>query len=290
MRSVTASLALIAAAVVLVGCGSPSSSPSTSPPAPTLSITQSPALQSDGEDPAGLLGIWRISRAEGEGADSWIRLGAGSFDAWASCGQVGGSWVANSHQFGAVEGWFVPECLPERGARVLEWLVAAESYEKSTDGWLLRGGDDEVVAALTEDSGPLPSEWQFDSMVSTNADGRARAYLDTDVDLPHGVEPVTIDRLVGRWYPFGAYTAEPYVEFLRRGEWKGTDGCNGGGGRFVLSPGGGYVSTSSASTLVGCDGAPVPEWVTQARALGFDGNELVLMNAAGGAIARLMQD
>jgi hypothetical protein len=289
MRSVTVSLALIAAAVVLVGCGSPSSSPSSSPPAPTLSITQSPSLQSEGEDPVGLLGTWRISRAEGEGPDSWIRLGAGSFDAWARCGQVSGSWVANSRQFGAVEGRFVPECLPERGARILEWLSAAESYEKSAEGWLLRDGDDEVVAALTEDSGPLPAEWQFDWMVSTDAD-RARAYFSTDVDLPRGIEPATLDRLPGRWFPFGAYTADPYVEFSPSGAWKGTDGCNGGGGRFVLSPGGAFTSTSSASTLIGCDGAPVPDWVTQARALGFDGSELVLMNAAGGEIARLMQD
>src|SRR5688572_3339862 len=79
--------ALAAAAVVLSACAS---EPGGSPPAPSRSAMSEPV--DDG--PIGLVGLWRVADAEGEGSDVWLRLDAGEFQLWRDCGMIMGSWRA----------------------------------------------------------------------------------------------------------------------------------------------------------------------------------------------------
>ena len=48
-----------------------------------------------GVSPAlGLVNLWRVAGAEGEDADTWLRLDAQEFQLWRDCGMITGSWKA----------------------------------------------------------------------------------------------------------------------------------------------------------------------------------------------------
>jgi hypothetical protein len=48
-----------------------------------------------------------------------------------------------------------------------------------------------------------------------------------------------------------------------------------------------FVATSGPSTLIGCEGAPIPGIVGAAYRAGFDGKTLVLLDQAGAELGRL---
>lgn len=86
-----------------------------------------------------------------------------------------------------------------------------------------------------------------------------------------------------------AIATDPHVVFERDGSWTGSDGCNGGSGRWVVDPDGAFLATAGAQTLIGCEGAFVPGWVATARTAGLDGQWLKLFDATGTEIARLQR-
>jgi hypothetical protein len=47
------------------------------------------------------------------------------------------------------------------------------------------------------------------------------------------------------------------------------------------------VTTAGPSTLIGCEGAPVPTWLGQATSAGFDRGWLLLFGLDGNEVGRL---
>ena len=99
--------------------------------------------------------------------------------------------------------------------------------------------------------------------------------------LPAGLVPATAARLVGTWVPVtlpkGAEPGASFVTFQANHHWSGSDGCNGGAGRWALGQGGSFRATSGPQTAIGCQGRPVPGWVAGAGVAAFNGSQLVLI-------------
>jgi hypothetical protein len=108
--------------------------------------------------------------------------------------------------------------------------------------------------------------------------------------LPPELVPVGADALVGRWVPADGSAGRPeppHVELAADGTWRGSDGCNADGGRWVAGPEGAVLAVGGVSTEIGCDNIPVGGWLAGASRAGMDGDVLVLLDAAGNEIGRL---
>lgn len=79
----------------------------------------------------------------------------------------------------------------------------------------------------------------------------------------------------------------PHVTFDADGTSIGTDGCNTFGSRWAIGDGGRLLTRSGASSLIGCDGAPIPQWVATAQRAGIDRATLVLLARDGTELGRL---
>ena len=85
----------------------------------------------------------------------------------------------------------------------------------------------------------------------------------------------------------GPYSTDPHVTFVD-GRWDGSDGCNAVGARWALDEGAHLVSAADVGiTMMGCEGDPTAIELTGAERLGFDGDVLVLLDAAGAELGRL---
>lgn len=73
------------------------------------------------------------------------------------------------------------------------------------------------------------------------------------------------------------------------GTWIGSDGCNGGSGRWAMGDGGELLVTAGPSTLIGCEGVGVPGLFAQSALAGFDGAELVLLDQTGAELVKLVR-
>ncbi|MFI0791776.1 META domain-containing protein [Micromonospora rubida] len=99
----------------------------------------------------------------------------------------------------------------------------------------------------------------------------ARRALAPAAPLPAALIPVDRRRLAGRWVPTDGHKAA-YVEFTADGEWRGSDGCNDGSGRWITAAGGTLLATAGAVTLMYCAASvPVGAWLWTARRAGFEG-------------------
>ena len=108
--------------------------------------------------------------------------------------------------------------------------------------------------------------------------------------VPAALRPAQPAQLVGRWFPADGGSAaprQPFAELLADGRWSGSDGCNGQGGRWIAGAGGSLLAVAGPQTLIGCTGADVGGWLSNAPRAGFDGELLVLLNPAGKEVARL---
>lgn len=106
--------------------------------------------------------------------------------------------------------------------------------------------------------------------------------------VPAKMTPATSATVTGTWVPAtGAMATNPHATFAADGSWTGTDGCNGGGGRWAIDAGGRFLTTASSSTAIGCDGAPIPAMVTATTRMAFDGATLVLLGRDGHEEGRL---
>lgn len=269
MRVLAAGLT-IAIAVALVGCTFSGAETSASVDG-TSSASPEPTATVTGADPLGLMGTWRISEADGDGPGTVVRIEPDSFEISRNCGHVEASWVANDTEIRAAVTQWAQTCDP---LSPVSWLENAASYELSAEGLTLRSDDGRRLALLLADDALVPGV-------------RARDHFAGIASWPAELEPAELGDLLGEWVPPGDFVADPHVVFSEAGHWSGTDGCNGGGGRWILSAGGSFDSTSAPSTLVGCDGAPVPTWVMTARGAGMDGDELVLLDIDGEELGRL---
>lgn len=274
-------LPLTLAAVVMSGCAAPPA-PEQVAPSPAPSTEEPPA------EPDGLIGLWRVSAAEGETPETWLRLDAGAFQLWRDCGMITGSWAADAGVLLATVFGADGACAVGRVMPGIPWLEAASTYEATADGWILRDRDGGVAASLTVDGAPepIPTAAEFYAEPPV-IDERGLAWLAGPGPLPDGLVPASSADLEGRWAPRGM--TEPHAIFSADGTWTGSDGCNGGSGRWAVGSGGRLITTSGPMTLIGCDGAAVPGWVGMARLVGFEDGDLVLLDGDGVELGRLVR-
>jgi hypothetical protein len=276
--------ALPAAAILLLaGCAGEPLPEDLAPASPPMF-----AEPGEGESEAiGLVNLWRVSDAQGETESTWLRLDAHEFQLWRDCGMIMGSWRASDSLFLASVHAASGDCATG-GLPAVAWLESASAFTETADGYELLS-DGVTVATLTVDGAPQPIDTAaefYTKPPEVTEDVRAR--FRAAASLPRELTPVSADALAGKWIPAGgSIAADPHVVFAGDGTWSGSDGCNGGGGRWAAD-GGEFLATSGPSTLIYCDGAAVPSWVSQASAAGVDADgHLHLFDASGAPLGIL---
>ncbi|WP_158251109.1 META domain-containing protein [Cryobacterium sp. Y11] len=205
---------------------------------------------------------------------------------------IDGSWRASETLFLASTYAASGECVTGATLPRVAWLESVTGYRAAGAGWELTDANGAVVATLTIDGNPeaIPTaaELYTQPPVITAA---MRETLRQPVSLAPELTPATSDDLVGRWVPVSASsTTDPHVLFAADGTWAGSDGCNGGQGRWAVDGQGALLATAGASTLMACEGAPVPSWVAQARLASLDDGVLRLLDAGGAELGQLKRD
>jgi len=243
----------------------------------------------DNSGDVGLVNLWRVSGAAGEAPSTWLRLDASEFQLWRDCGMISGSWAASGTLFlGAVTS-ASDTCATGDAMPTIDWLDAASSYRRTTTGFALQDRDGHDVATLTVDGAPKPIDTVDVSYTQPPVVTEAvRQAFQPPKALPSRLTPATAATLTGTWVPAtGAMPMNPHVTFEANGTSSGTDGCNSFSDRWVIGDGGRLLTTSGVSSLIGCDGAPIPEWVAVAQRAAFDGATLVLLGRDGHEEGRL---
>lgn len=275
----------LAALMVLTGCAGQAPGGRPNPDAPPMA-----GIPGEGESEAiGLVNLWRVTGAAGETDPTWLRLDAGEFQLWRSCGMIMGSWRATDTLLIAAPFGGMGDCVTSSMPRV-GWLESVTGFEIAPDGYDLVDATGSVVASLSIDGAPepIPTAAEFYAQPPEITD-QVRAAFRAAASLPSGVTPATEAALDGRWVPVAYVVAtDPHVLFEADGIWTGSDGCNGGSGRWLIGDEGEFLATSGPSTLIGCEGAPVPSWVSQATTAGINADGwLLLFDATGAEIGRL---
>ncbi|MGV8882793.1 MAG: hypothetical protein ACOH19_11640 [Rhodoglobus sp.] len=275
MRNLFAALALSLLGIGLTGC--------TSAPTPPSEPSSTPRAVSD---TIGLVGTWRVSDAEGETADTWLRLDAGEAQLWRECGVDHYSWGGRDGAFIA-SAWLWAYC-GETEPPVASWLEGATAYEKDGDGWILLDGEGAVVARLAEDGAPPSTPDNPDGFTQPpSSDTSIASHFQQPAPLPDSLSPGDI---TGRWLTEElSDNPRVFVEF-GPGAWTASDGCNHQRGRWVSVGPGLLVAGSSFSTEIGCENIPIASWVMETTSAGFDGETLVLVDTTGAELVRLVPD
>lgn len=276
----------VVAVLLLAGCAGQANPDDVLPTAPPL-ITEPGA----GESAAiGLVNLWRVANAAGESAETWLRLDANEFQLWRDCGLVMGSWDATDSLFLAGVNSASGECATE-ALPAVDWLESATSFAKTADGYELRANDGEVVASLTIDGAPQPTDTAAELYAQPpEITDDVRSRFAVPAPLGDDFDPAAADALAGRWVPVEKTPTDPHAEFNADGTWTGSDGCNGASGRWTVAESGEFLATSGPSTLMYCEGAPVPAWVAQASAAGLDdAGQLHLFDSSGTALGSLIR-
>jgi heat shock protein HslJ len=107
---------------------------------------------------------------------------------------------------------------------------------------------------------------------------------------PDGSTPATHEDLVGAWVTGETYSApdQPYLAFADDGTWKGSDGCNRTSGDWSVADDGSLTTTAGFSTLIGCQGAPLPKLLGESALAYLDSGTLVLADADGATLLELV--
>lgn len=245
MRRWLGSMTGVAALLLVTACGTPGIDPPTS---------ADPSSTSQPADPVDLVGLWRVSEAADEGADTWLRLDARELVLWRDCGYLSGAWHADSVAFLATISASSGACADAGEMATADWLTSAWSYEATDIGWQLLDREGSPVAELTQDGAPepvdnAPQEWTQPPEITDET----RAAFEDPAPLPDDREPVTEDALIGRWEPVTDHPTDPFLEFGADGSWSGSDGCNGLGGGWRLD-GDLLIATAGPQTAIGCAG------------------------------------
>jgi len=286
MRRLMVALA-IAAASMLTACaaaGDSSAPPAADPSAPSAADPSA----GDGFERWDLVGLWRVSDAEGAGPETWLFLGADEARLWSECGFQFGSWSAGGGRVLVDLYAHHEDCVVEGEPPVLPWLLDTVGYERAEEGWTLLSATGEVTARLRVDGVPPRHP-------HTNDDARRPPVVDdalkralTDVAVPDGLRAATADELVGRWVPVERVVNDPHLEVAADGTWTASDGCNATEGRWAVASDGSLLTAGGPTTAVLCEGSHEPGAFGVARAAGFDGDVLVFFDASGASVARLI--
>jgi hypothetical protein len=280
MRQIGRMIGLVAVGLLLAACAAPMGS-TDEPSVPTPTFVPSPA------DPLALIGSWTITEA-GEQQGAILRLAAGDLTLFRACGLMG-HWRATT------DGLFVAHIFgADCGSDAIDtpaWLRRASGFRQDGKTQLLLDDKGQTVARLLPGARPSPGPHLASEMATPPvADDEARRILAPAASVPANLRPAVRSDLIGRWVPAdgGRWNAEqPFAEFATDGEWRGSDGCNGGSGRWTSGRAGALLATAGISTLIGCHGVPVPSWLGQTHRAGFDGDVLVLLDQTGKELGRL---
>jgi hypothetical protein len=279
-------LPVLAALLLVTGCAGPGAGDAgPNPDAPPL--VGDPG---EGESAAlGLVNLWRVSGAEGESEETWLRLEAQEFQLWRDCGMIMGSWVGSETVFLGSAFGASGDCATD-GMPTIAWLDEVAGFVATPAGYELVDAAGASVAALTIDGAPHPiaTAAEFYTRPPEITD-EVRTKFRTAAALPASLAPASAASLAGKWVPVAYSVAtDPHVKFTADGTWTGSDGCNGGSGRWAVGAAGEFLATSGPSTLIGCEGAPVPSWVAGAWSAGLNADGwLLLFDTAGTEIGRL---
>lgn len=271
----------IAVAGLLAGCGQGQSIPAPAEPGPAPDSEETLAI--------GLVDMWRVSDAEGETADTWLRLDAGDLMLWRECGPLWGSWVATDTLFLADVYAANEACVTAGEIPRVPWLDATVGFREIDGGWELLDAARTVTATLTTDGTPPPHPDVIDHLTQApEVTDATRTALRAPAPLPAGVDAATSADLVGRWVPADeSFATDPHVTLTDDGRYEGSDGCNGASGRWAAADDGTFLATSGASTLMACDGYAAPYVISAARSVGFEGDVLVTFDSDGAELGRL---
>lgn len=274
----------VVAILLLAGCAG-------QPPVDDLPPASPPMFAEPGvgESAAlGLVNLWRVTGAEGEGEETWLRLDAQEFQLWRDCGMINGSWAATDTIF-LGEAWGAMGDCATDGMPVVGWLNQVVGFAATAEGYDLLAADGSVVASLSIDGVPEPIPTAAEYFAEPpEITAEVRAQFAAPAPLTVELESATADALQGTWVSPTIASTNPHVAFAADGTWTGSDGCNGGSGRWAVDGDGGFLATSGPSTLMFCEGAPIPSWVAQAASAGFDADGLLhLFNASGNALGSL---
>lgn len=241
-------------------------------------------------DPVALIGLWTVTGASGEPQGSVLRIASEGMSLWRDCGTLTGAWRADT------AGLFLANVDGSAGCSAgepftPEWLRDATAYQVAGEERVLLDSQGEPVARLLPGGKPKPNP----NLAPSEAEPpvvteEARQILARPAELPAGLDAPDRGALVGRWEPEGGRGAGPnpaFLELRADGEWQGSDGCNGLGGRWVAGADGSLLATSGVSTLIACDNAPIGGWLAEARRAGLHGETLVLVDQGGKEIGRL---
>ncbi|MFC7550543.1 hypothetical protein [Plantactinospora sp. GCM10030261] len=281
---------LLAVGLLVAACAQPDSQPGApdsgdSGPGGTVPPTQ---------DPAALVGSWSVT-----GTGTVLRLAPDQLSIFDDCGVHSGTWRADTG--GLFVGYVyahVPADTTRRSCASADslpaWLVNAAGFEVTGDGAVLLDPQGQAVARLSPGARPSPPPGvdPAEAAPPTLTDEVRQAFRPA-APLPAGLTPAGRDAMIGRWVPASGPAVkvqQAYVELLADGAWRGSDGCNGQGGRWTSGPAGALLAVTGASTLIGCANVPVADWLSGAHRAGLDGEVLVLCDVAGTELGRLRRD
>ena len=276
-----------------VGPASPSSSPSAlsvrpSPSAPPASAPPASAAPADPSEALALVGRWHVD-APGAAAGTALVLGE-DLAVFLPCGVLDGAWEADGRQSLFIASTYGGDstCFAGPGSPTPTWLTAARGFAVDGEQRLLLDAAGRAVVRLRPGArptvGPNRSE---DAAAEPQVTPELRARLADPAPLPRDARPVTPEQLQRRWVPVDVGNAKVHLTFSAGGDYTGSDGCNGQGGRYALGGQGRLLATGGPSTAIGCDGAPVGAWADGAARAGLVGEELVLYDSAGEVLGRL---
>jgi hypothetical protein len=242
-------------------------------------------------DPVDLIGSWTV-----QGTGRWdgqvLRIDGGSLMLWRDCGELRGSWRADT------SGLFVASLDGGSGCVVPidgdwnptpPWLASAEGFAIDGDERSLVDGAGRRLVTLRPGGRPSPlpnvNPRLTEPPVATDDDRRRLA---PTAPLPGGLTPATAAELLGRWLPVATpHPSRAHLEIRSDGSWSGSDGCNGSAGRWVSGEDGVVLATSGGSTLIGCENIEVGGWFAGASHAGFDGAVLVFVDRDGHETGRV---
>jgi heat shock protein HslJ len=183
----------------------------------------------------------------------------------------------------------------------IPWLDLAEGWRPDGPGVLLVDREGQEVVRL--DPTTPPDDPAFAGVIypdQASLSDEDRAVMNVTPSIGAGIAAAaTRELLVGTWSavppesapPDGGPDAEwPEAGIILNddGTWSGTDGCNGGGGRWNADAGGVLIATLGPQARVGCNNIDAAGWLGSAFLAGFtaDGT-LVLLGYQGEELGRL---
>jgi len=208
------------------------------------------------------------------------------------CGVLSGEWrAADGGLFVADVRGGSQDCFRTGDARELPWLHGATAFRTEGEQVLLLAEDGSTTARLRPGAQPTTGpdhSAEYAEMPSPHPE--QLRVMSEPAPLPDGVVAPTPSRLQRRWAPVSTtpQNREAFLSFTNGSRWRGSDGCNGTGGHYVLGAAGRLIGTTGLQTLIGCDNWRGSQWVAEAARVGLRGDELVFFDHDARELGRVV--